>query len=342
MKITGRPDLKDYGPEANIRQPPGTSKHWQDSVVLAWWDETNSISSFHRLGHQPNYEGGSMISLWNNLMSPHGMYKNTTFKPLRAADLRPNGGFGCGDDTCTFDFVAGEHVWRIHDGEVSAELRFTDISGNVDCFPKKGSLAEDFAAAHFDIPGTVRGWVEMGGSRWDIAGALGIRDHGWGVRDWDTILSHRWVVGTCGPALSFVVLAWHSSDDALVSFGWVIRGDEITFAKKIDLVTYVEIDAATNRGGRMSLTLEGEEEEVLEIECTPVHKAAVSYHHGVCCIDRMCTFVCGELKGVADFEATANLQRGGRTPRNFKDAVRENGFHVYEEEGGEEKVNGVK
>jgi hypothetical protein len=38
-----------------------------------------------------------------------------------------------------------------------------------------------------------------------------------------------------------------------------------------------------------------------------VHLVAVSHHHGVCCIDRMCTFVCGDFKGVADFEATANL-----------------------------------
>jgi hypothetical protein len=110
------------------------------------------------------------------------------------------------------------------------------------------------------------------------------------------------------------------------------EGDEITFAKAIDLVTYVEIDAATNRGGYVSLTLEGEKSEVLEIELTPVHQAAVNYHHAVCYIDRMCTFVCGDLKGIADFEATPNLQRGGRTSKNFKNAAMENGFHVYAEE----------
>lgn len=76
--------------------------------------------------------------------------------------------------------------------------------------------------------------------------------------------------------------------------------------------------------------------EVLETELTPVHQRAVSNHHGVCCIDRMCTYTCGELKEVADFEATANLQRGGGTPRNFLGAVMENGFHVYDEDGKNE------
>jgi hypothetical protein len=77
------------------------------------------------------------------------------------------------------------------------------------------------------------------------------------VRDWDTILSHRSVVGTCGRGGPFLVFACHSSDDALVGLGWVVRGDEIAFAEKADLVTYVEIDVATNRGGNVSLTLEG-------------------------------------------------------------------------------------
>jgi hypothetical protein len=70
MKVTGPPDLKDYGPEANIRRKPGPSKHLQDSVVLAWWDKANSMGGFHRLGHQPNYGGGDTISLWNNLNTP--------------------------------------------------------------------------------------------------------------------------------------------------------------------------------------------------------------------------------------------------------------------------------
>ncbi len=57
-----------------------------------------------------------------------------------------------------------------------------------------------------------------------------------------------------------------------------------------------------------------------------MHWVAVSYHHGVCCIDRMRTFTCGDLKGDADFEATVNLQMCGRTTKNIKDTVVEKGF----------------
>jgi hypothetical protein len=324
MKVTGESDLKDHGDEIHVRQKPGTSEHWQDSVVLTWWDTKNEIGGFHRLGHQPNYKDGPMVTLWSSLMSPVGTYKKTTFQPLREEDLLPSGGFGCGDDTCTVEYIDGEHIWNIQDGEVSAQLRFTDISGNVDPFPKKGSLAEDFAAAHFDIPGTVTGWMKMKGKEWKING-LGIRDHGWGKRDWSTILSHRWVVGTCGRELSFVVLAWHSSDDALVKFGWVVRGNELTRCKEIDIVTYMEIDSATHRGGHMTLKLTTD--EVLEIEFKAFKsKAAISYHHGVACVDQMCSWTCNSLSGISDFEITSNFQRNNRVPKNSVAGITEDGF----------------
>jgi len=75
----------------------------------------------------------------------------------------------------------------------------------------------------------------------------------------------------------------------------VFRDDEIAIAKTIDIVTYVEIEAATNRGGHISLALNGRR-RCWRFECAPVHQGLVSYHHGVCCIDRMCTFACGNLK----------------------------------------------
>jgi len=66
---------------------------------------------------------------------------------------------------------------------------------------------------------------------------LGIRDHGWGPRDWSTVYSHRWVAGTCGPELSFIAVSWHAIDDTISNFGWVIRGDKVTLAKKLDILT---------------------------------------------------------------------------------------------------------
>lgn len=45
-----------------------------------------------------------------------------------------------------------------------------------------------------------------------------------------------------------------------------------------------------NRGGHVQFVLPGE--EIIEIECTPHAgiKASVCYHHGVACVDRLCSW----------------------------------------------------
>ncbi len=320
MKSSDGRELPVLDQRSHARQPPGPQENWQDSVVLVWWDLENGIGGMHRIGHEA---GLGKIALWNALMSPQGMYKKTSFLPLREADRLANGGFGGGDDTCRCEYIDGEHIWTIEDGDVSARLVHVDTGPNVDCYPKGTSMADDFAAAHLDIPGTVGGWLKVKGKQYQVAG-LSIRDHGWGPRDWTTILSHRWVAGSCGPALSFIFLSWHSVDDAMASFGWVVRNGEITYAKDLDILAYIEIDAVTNRGGHVRATLTTG--EVIEIECTPVAKAAVSYHHDVCCVDTMCRVEANGLVGFCDFESTANIQHGNRRPVKMINAIIDSGF----------------
>ncbi|OCK79195.1 hypothetical protein K432DRAFT_405817 [Lepidopterella palustris CBS 459.81] len=99
MKSTESRDLPIYGDEVHIRQKPGKQESWQDSVVLAWWDEGNSIGCSHRIGHKPNLADGPKVALWNNLITPEGIYKNVQHRPLRDADLLASGGYGGGDET---------------------------------------------------------------------------------------------------------------------------------------------------------------------------------------------------------------------------------------------------
>lgn len=328
MKVTGQKDLHEFGDEVHYRQKPGSQENWQDSVVLIWWDESTACGGFHRLGHQPNMPGGGKITSWNYLYSPEGVYKKTNFNNLREADLLSTGGYGNGDDTCKCEFINGEHIWTVEDKELetSARLSFTDISGNVDCFPKGASI-DNFTSAHFDVPGKVTGWLETKGKRHVVSG-LGVRDHGWGARDWGSVYSHRWVAGTCGADLSFIAVTWHSTDENIMSFGWVVRQNEITFAKQLDVVAYIEADAATNRGGHLTYTLTTG--EVLEIECKalPV-KGVVSHHNDNCVVERLCTFTFNGLRGVCDFESSSNLQKGSRVPKKFTSAIIDNGFFSH-------------
>jgi hypothetical protein len=323
MKVSDGRVLPRLGDEANSWQPPRPEQNWQDSVVLVWWDLENNIGGYHRIGHEPNVEGGK-IALWNNLLSPQGIYKSTEFLPLREEDRMDNGGFGAGD-TCRYEFLEGRHVWTVKDGDVSATISHTDFHESVECYPKDSTVTQEFANVHVDIPGAVSGTLTIKGVEYQING-LSFRDRGWGTRDWKTLLSHRWVAGTFGPDFSFLALSWYSIDESIAAFGWVVRGDTVTYAKALDITAYIEVDGAINRGGHVRFELTTG--EVFDIECERIgDQGLVSYHHDICCVDVMCRATCNDMVGFCDFETTCNIQNGKRQPTKFAHGIAANGFH---------------
>ncbi|NKI16007.1 hypothetical protein HCU74_01115 [Spongiibacter sp. KMU-166] len=324
MKVSGAADLPVLPDNVNYWQEPVKEHNWQDSVVLTWWDAQNKIGGFHRIGHEPNYKDGPKIALWSHITAPEGDYKNVVYLDLREEDRLANGGFGAGE-TCKYEFIDGQHVWTINDAQVNAVIRHDDFHANVECYPKDSNVSEDFANVHTDIPGKVSGELTVAGKQYNIAG-LSFRDRGWGVREWDYLLAHRWVAGTLGPDFSFLALSFYAADETLASFGWVVRGDTVTFAKAVDIVTYTEIDGMVNRGGHVRFELTTG--EVFDIECQRAADIAfTSYHHDICCVDVLCEARCGDQVGFCDFESTANIQAGKRQPTRLVNSPVENGFH---------------
>ncbi|KAL6400868.1 hypothetical protein AUP68_16586 [Ilyonectria robusta] len=333
-----------HGPQTNtfmvrsddtkIRQPPGLTPNWQESVVLVWWDDEHKIGGFHRLGHEPNRPAGGEAIIWTNIVTPAGIFKRVQTNSLREADKLADGGFGSGDDTCSVEYINGDHIWTIDEPEqgITARIVHRDTGPNVDCFPKRGSMEKDFSTAHFDIPGRVTGQLTFSGHKYDIHG-LSLRDHGWGNRDWgESAYSHRWLVGTAGENFSFIAVSWHATvNDRVGNFGWVVRDGEITLAKEVDILVYMEVDSCSTRGGRLKMVLTTGEN--LDIECEAVAgKATVCWHLGMACVDRLCRFNCKEngVEGFANVESTSNVQFGMRKPGNLVGGVIENGLTVME------------
>jgi hypothetical protein len=309
MRIKDGALLSLYAPEDEGHHRSGPQPDWQESVVLVWWDPKQRVGGIHRIGHETNRPEGPMAALWNVLISPAGVYRKTSYQPLLSGD---SDGFlfGCGDDSCAYDVVDGCCTWTVADGEVSAKLRVEDAHAAADFYPKSGSLTDDFAPHHMEVSGRVVGELRIDGAVYPVD-AVGIRDHGWGVRNWSSLLSHRWVVGALGDGTSFYAISWHGADDSMASFGWVVRGDVVEYAKSLDILAFVEIDAASVRGGRVRIELSG---ETLDIECLAVARSQLSYHHGVACVDTLCEMRCGDQVGYGDFETTSNIQAGTRRP----------------------------
>ena len=322
MKVLGGGEIHVYDPVDEGPHPAGPQELWQESVVLLWWDLEQSIGGFYRIGHELNHKDGPRIALWSNTISPEGIFKKTAYLPLRTQD-KIAGGFGSGDDSLRFEYD-GDCVWTLEDQDISAKLRVHDFHPGIDCYPKKGAISE-FAPRHMEVAGRVSGNLKVKGKVYEVNG-LGFRDHGWGARDWNSLLSHRWLAGVFGQDLSFCALSWHAVDDNMAQFGWVVKNDTVIFAKKLDIVAYVECDAMTTRGGHLRMTLTTD--EVIDVEFEALAPSIMSFHHGIACVDTLCKVSSGGRIGIADFESTANGQQGSRQPRNLsRGGISQNGWH---------------
>lgn len=311
-------EAKDEGPHT-----PAQVKNWQESVVLVWWDAKQGVGGYYRIGHEFQTMGSEqpMVALWSNTITPQGVHHKTLHLPLRDQD-RSASGFGSGDDTAHFDYD-GQCAWTIEDQDLSVKLRVHDFHPSIDCYPKKGAIS-DFAPHHMEVAGRVTGTVVVKGVRYEVD-ALGFRDHGWGLREWTQLLSHRWVSGVFGPELSFCMLCWLAADDSMATFGWIVQHDTVTYAKDIDILSYMDRDGVCNRGGKVSVTLTTGEKLVIEAE--PVAPCIVSWHHGIACADTLCTMRIGDKVGIGDFETTNNTLAGKRRPKNLVRGVIDNGWH---------------
>ena len=295
-----------HGPEGDLRQPHGDDEWWQDSAFVCFHSPSAGIGGHMRIGHEPNYEGG-ISALWFGLTTRDGrQYRRNLAPRLTDADLREDG-FGAYDGRYAAVLDGDAVHYLAEDEGVSMSLRFEDFYARTDFFPPTaGTLVDDFASSHFECSGRVSGTIVLDGHEYEVEG-LGHRDRSWGLRRWDTLLSHRWVPGTIGPELSFGCISWHGIDGSLRQFGYVVREGELTHAESVDVVVEMEADALTYRGGAIELKLP--DGDSLAVACRP-YGATVSEHHGVACVDAICEVEIEGRRGFCDLEVSTNPRAG--------------------------------
>ena len=326
MEIIGGGNVIELKREDEWHHEQDGHEAWQESVVLCWWDLKNKIGGYHRIGHQPLSKDGPQVHFTNNFFAPDCVYKRCEILPLRAKDHFATG-YGCGDDTCSFEFT--DHaIWTFKQKEASGQLHVHDFHTPVDIYPKKGQLAEQITAGHMEVGSKVSGEISINGKHYQVDG-LAFRDHGWGKRLWNVFVTHRWVAGTFGPDLTVLAMSVIGSDNSEAAFGCVIRDNKLTYSFDVDILTYMEHDGLTHRGGhiRMKLTTG----EVLEMDAEVLQKGVVSWiANTVVTTDTMCKLTYGDRVGICDFEISNNATRGNHYPGLAINGVLEDRLHLMQ------------
>jgi predicted secreted hydrolase len=126
-------------------------------------------------------------------------------------------------------------------------------------------LTSGVATHHYEQPGSIAGVLEVGDERIPIAGA-GMRDHSWGVRDWQGVPYWRWFGMIAGPDDFLLANNVGTADGGEIAGGHLMRDGELQ--PVVACTTDAEVDPdlghlrrftarITDAAGRET-TLEGE------------------------------------------------------------------------------------
>jgi hypothetical protein len=234
---------------------PGDHPKWQESVVILWFDEKAGVGGFQRLGQLPNQ---NRSNYWNGLLTTDGLryVQDKHDIPLVEGD---RGETSLGSDGQRFSFTPGGGTVEYSDDSTELHLEFEDFYPMCEVWERGsgGVVEQNTAANHYESSGRVRGTARLGDRRIPVDG-LFHRDHSWGVREWDLIAGHRWIVGTAGPNLSFSAAVMLGDRD-IVSGGFVVKDGERIQATDVDVVVRLEPDNITTRGAEVAWQLESGE-----------------------------------------------------------------------------------
>jgi hypothetical protein len=297
---------------------------WQESVLLHWYDREQGIGGWHRIGREPNNQGGRG-AIWSYIFDRNGwQYRNNGEVVLTPGDQFATG-FSSGA-ALRFSYEDGAAHWSVQDGDVRAQLQCVNLYPIVDPFPPTDALARTRFARHFEVAGTVTGHVSYQGRTVKIKG-FGYRDHSWGPRDWDNGMpNHRWFTGTLDGAISFAAITAQAPGGNISRVGYVHRKGQVVHATGVDVVAHIEPDGVTHRGGELTLTLPDDEKFHVRFKA----RAGVAFQRGsVVMVEMICDAEGHGLKGYCDAEISSNPRLGKGPILQAINATMQNGVTPF-------------
>jgi hypothetical protein len=292
---------------------PGDHPLWQESMAMLFRDDdagvggTLAFGTFVNQGHGINWVG-----LYGDRPKPFRYQRSRIELPL--VD---------GDRTDTVLGVGGVHWIQLAegrgrlvgdsggDGEVGVDLELTDLYPPASWHEGDGGPLADLGAGHVETSCRVTGAVRVQGEEVAVDG-LGHRDQSWGPRTLDIVRNHRWVAGTCGPALSFSLEVLHVAGAPVQTFGFVVRDGERSSVADVEILVTLDHDGLTPRRYESNVTLASGEE--LTVVTDTIHAVLYNHRGPLTAIDALATVTAGGLTGTADLNIITNPLNGADRP----------------------------
>lgn len=179
----------------------GAHAEWNESFYFNFYDRSNDICGFMRIGLKPNKDEKSVFCFL--LMPDNAIIGFKGEQPYTSTGLSVNG--------LTFTKIASEKRWKLEFKGLMARLASPpqpinaafslDFEALNDMFDYRScvnaemeELSKNVVSEHLEQFGSIKGTLSIGDRSYQING-LSERDHSWGVREWTA--PKMWIWLTC-------------------------------------------------------------------------------------------------------------------------------------------------
>lgn len=237
-------------------QRPGSEQQWSDSFYFGGGDG-RGLAFYARIGRRPN-EGVTEAALGVWLPGQGFLLSFARTTPASGVSAVAAGplSFDCLLPLVTWEarfdgegrlFERAEHVATDRSAyrqvPAGATLRFTAWG---DPLSFESGLAAGVATDHYEQPGSVAGTLVVDGRRHPLAGR-GMRDHSWGVRDWQQVPYWRWFGMVADPDNFIVLNNVGRRDGGETAGGFMMRDGEIAPIASCDTESELDPELGAQR-----------------------------------------------------------------------------------------------
>lgn len=228
-------------PEDDATHAPGPEPNYNESMYFNFYDRKMRAGGFLRIGNRVNEKYAEVTAAW---YEPDG----SALFWFKREKIETNDNFdvgGCRFETIdpfrklrlTFD----HEVIRMRQPELLADpgtaFRISpreklhldiEIGGNTDVYFVEAPEGQwDFYKKHYEQLHTAKGKVTVGGTERSFDG-LGLRDHSWGPRWWQSPDHYRWFTCNFTPEFGFMASHVALRDGSVKRGGFVWRDGKLS------------------------------------------------------------------------------------------------------------------
>ncbi len=188
---------------------------FEDSIMLAWSDESAGIFGFFRSATRSSV---GEYSVHFEIKAGQELFTNAPSRVAGASDDWCSNSNG--DEAAFYD--VNKQQLSISQPDCHGVLHFSDFHPRFDYFAAAGlPLLSSLDSGHFMIGGLLTGELVIRGKVHSIK-ALAFRDHAWGIAKWDGIAEVRWWQMVFGPDLVYSLATLKLASGQYSSFGYAV------------------------------------------------------------------------------------------------------------------------